>query len=133
MTTMNEAKEAVLARFVANWADPADYVFDNERYDGDAEWLRVTVRNVTAQQETLGRVGNRRFMRYATVFIQVFTPIGTGTQRLDALATAARDIYEGVSFSGLRFTQAGVIRETGSDETWNRAIVELPFQYDETK
>ena len=133
MTTINEAKEAVLSRFVDSWGDTTRYVFDNEKFNSGVEWVRVVVRNTGAEQETLGGVGSRKFLRRATLFVQVFVPVGEGTKNMDALSRQARDIYEGVSFSGVRFPGAGVVRETGSDGTWNRSIVEIEFQYDETK
>lgn len=136
MTTSNEAKEAVYARFAAQFTGVAsdNIVFDNEdiKEPGDAPWVRLVVRHLGRAQNTLGKEGNRRFRAAALVFVQVYTLAGSGTSQSDALVKEASDIFEGTGFSGLSFGSA-VPRETGPDGRWYQQLVEIPFDYDEIK
>lgn len=135
MTTINEAREAVYERWRVNSPLPvAQYFFDNERGapDGSLPWARLVVRHLGSRQETLGPPGGRRFRRKAAVMIQVFTLADDGQQSADVLVQAARAVFEGVSFSGLRFFAAGS-REAPNDGKWNLQLVTAEFDYEETK
>lgn len=133
--TFNEAKAAVLERFVANTTlNSANYTFDNEAYTPpDAEaWARVTLRERPSTQGSLGPVGQRKFDRRGVLFIQIMTPAGQGTSEGDLLASSTAAIFEGTSFSGLRFT-AVTIRSTGRSGSEWVTLVEAAFDYQETK
>lgn len=135
MTTINEAREAIYARWVANTSiAAANYSFDNEKYDppDSGQWARLSVRNTGSAQSTLGPTNGRRFRRTASVFVQLYDEVDQGLRQLDILARETRGIFEGVSFSGLRFTNV-VIRETGADGKWFQVVVEAFFDYEETK
>lgn len=136
MTTLVEATEAVYARFLANFTGTPNVVFDNEEptfdTDVETEWVRLTVRNTGRGQETLGKVGNRRYRATAIAFVQVYTLSNTGVQQSGTLVTEARNIFEGVSFSGLDFNDAQT-PEGGVDGKWYQAMVEAAFDYDEIK
>lgn len=134
MTTLDEAEEAVHARFVAQWAATTLFVFANEQFDdqGDAPWVRLTISNLPRNQETLGKPGNRKFRSQAIVFVQVYTLVNTGVKQGNSLAKQAADIFEGVSFSGLDFN-AATVRKTGPTGKWYQHLAEAPFDYDEIK
>jgi hypothetical protein len=136
MTTVNEAKEAVYSRFVANYTGVASNLitFDNEEFeepDSD-DWIRLTVRGIGRSQSSLGKTGNRRFRSTASVFVQIYVLVNTGIQQADLLAKEAADVFEGTSFSGLDFREAS-INEIGPDGKWYQTLVEAPFDYDEIK
>ncbi len=136
MTTLNEAKEAAYQRFVDNFTGVAlaRIAFDNEEFEEPAtgDWVRLTIRSRGRAQDTLGKVGNRRFRSAASVLVQVYTLVNTGVKQSDALVKEAADIFEGVSFSGLDF-QSAEVRETGPDGRWYQSVVEAEFEYDEIK
>ena len=141
MTTIAEARESCYQRWNNSWtATPlADTTFAGEGFTPPEkrEWARLSVRHSTASGgQTLGGVGSRRFTRLGTVFVECYAPLGDekdGEGQIDPLVQNALNIFEGVSFDGLRFFQA-VPRETGEDAgKWTRALVEVPFDYDETK
>lgn len=141
MTTIAEAREAIYLRWNDNWtATPlVDTTFAGETNfvpPSKRLWARLSVRHLAPGGQTMGSVGGRRFTRLGSAFIQVFGPLSKeqdGEGQLDPLIQDALDIFEGVSFSGLRFFQA-TPRETGDDQgKWTMAIVEVPFDYDETK
>lgn len=137
MTTLPEAKEAIYLAFQTAWTPTGKALtFDNEKFDPpvDDEWARLTVRHTGGGQETLGKVGNRKFARLGSVFVQVFTPIDQGTSEADVLVTTARNAFEGITLAGttLRFLDV-VAREAGPDGKWYQTVVEANFEYDETK
>lgn len=139
MTTLNEAKQAILNRFSAMTSlAAADWARDNETYDpGDrltpnAPWARVSIRHTSGAQGSLGRPGNRKFNARGTVFVQIMTTSDSGTSAGDLLAQETRDIFRGTSFDGLRFTNVD-IREVPEGGSWWVTLVEAPFDYQETK
>ena len=133
--TPSQAREAVYERWNTNWSATTPFAFDGEQTDlndGNESWARVFVRNTTSNQETLGRVGNRRYLRNATVNIMLHIPANQGMAELDTLMQTARNIFEGVSFGGLRFFDVNT-QEIGSDGKWEMALVTAFFDYEETK
>lgn len=138
MTTLNEAKEAIYARFLAQFTGTPNIAFENEATDFDVqdasltEWVRLTVRSTARAQETLGPEGARKFRSAATVFVQVYTLSNTGVKQGDTLATEARDVFEATSFSGLDFNN-GLVRESGAEGRWFQHVAEIDFDYDEIK
>ena len=136
MTTLNEAREACYLRFRTLFTGlPTERItFDNEDFDepDKLEWARLVVRSFTRGQNTMGGVGSRRFRSTASVLVQVYALSNTGVKQLDLLAEEAKNVFEGVSFSGLDFLAAD-IRETGADGKWNQHVVEIEFDFDEIK
>lgn len=138
MTTLAEAKEAIYLAFTTAWGDETDFAFDNEDHKPpkNAPWVRLTVRHENGSQETLGAPGNRKFARNGRVFVQVFTPENSGTSRSDELLVLARNAFEGVTLAGTTVRFHGVtVREIGStrQDKWFQALVDAPFEYDETR
>lgn len=135
MTTRDEAREAIYEAFRVGWSDETNYWFDNEIAEPEdlEEWVRLTIRHSISSQETLGKEANRKFDRAGRVLVQVFVALDKGTNRSDELSTKVRDIFEGKTISGIRFT-AVTIREIGEDnQKWFNVIVEAPFNYTEIK
>ena len=135
MTTPNEAKEAIYARFLAQFTEvaAAKVSFDNEELEQPSdEWVRLAVRMSERDQFTLGASGNRGFRSRGRVLVQCYVRTNTGTSRADAIAKAAADVFEGESFSGVD-CYAAAIRETGPDGRWYQVVVEVEFDIYETK
>lgn len=136
MTTFNEAKEALLNLFAVGWASRTPFALDNEEYTGPpgTQWARIAIRHQAAKQETLGKIGNRKFLRQGAVFVQLFAPINIGTAVQDTHVEAALAIFEGVSIAGTTVRLYNAIpREGGRDDEWFMVVVEANFEYDETK
>lgn len=136
-TTLADAEQAIYARFLANFTGTSNIVFTNEETPFDletvTEWVRLSVQGLGRLQDTLGKIGNRRFRESGTVFVQVYTVVDSGVKQNTTLAQEARNIFEGVSFSGLDF-QGGVdIRKSGVDGKWFQGLVEAQFDFDEIK
>ncbi len=133
MTTLAQAKEAILNYFITEWGNETPITLPNENYDApDTEWIRITVLETSGGQETLGRTANRKFLRQGHVLVSIFTEQDQGTARADALAHHARTLLEAMQILDVNFTN-GVIRETGNVETWYQVVVDVTFTYNETK
>lgn len=136
MTTIAQAREAIYQEWSDNWTSTSVWTLENERFDEPDEgtdWARVTVRSLPGGQETLGKEGDRKYQRSGSVIIQLFTSAGSGgLATSDAYSRSARDIYEGKSFDGLFFNN-GQIREIGPDGKFYQTVVEVFFDYFETK
>ena len=118
MTTIDQARESIYQRWNDNWtATPlADTTFANEKYTPptDRPWARLSARHQAPGGQTLGPIGGRRFTRVASAFVQIYVLENTGEGQLGVLIKAVTDLFEGVSFDGLRFFQADP-RETGPE------------------
>lgn len=135
MTTLAQATQAIYARFVDQWdEDDAVYTFDGENFQEpvDASWIRLSIRHLPSNQDTLGESGNRQFRREALVVINIFTPTNAGRASGDSLAQAARSIFEAVGFDGLNFFESDV-EELGIDGLWYQVVVKSKFTYNEMK
>lgn len=136
MTTIAEARETIYEAFVSGSSlTEAEIVFSNEKFEPptDTPWARLTVNHEAGEQDTLGPVGERKFLRRGRVLIQLYDSVDNGVAALDALAHATRNIFEGVTLSGGLYFISADIRETGSDGEWFQFVVDAPFDYRETK
>lgn len=133
MTTLNQARELIYQRFVDNWPAGTPYTFDNEAYKPPAtKWVRLSVRNIDSGQESLGAIGNRKFLRKGMVWLQIFVPLDSGLKDADTLASSFRSIFEGVTFSNIRFTNV-LVKEGTPDNKWYRVVAQAFFDYNEIK
>lgn len=138
MTTPNEALEAIQTLFLANYTGVANarIVLQNEdekfSENSTDPWIRLSVLDQTRSQETLGKIGNRKYRPGAQVFVQVFTKTNIGVKTGDTLAKEALDLFEGLSFSALDFNN-GIARRSGADGKWYQHVVEIDFDYEEIK
>lgn len=131
-TSISTVREAVYERFDTQWANLTPFCFDNEKFTpaADTNWVRVAVRHLTSAQESMGAFGNRRFLRTASIFVQVFTKLDSGVAAADALVQKVRDIFEGVTFPGLdAWTNAVAVREIGPLEGYHQTNVEASLTY----
>ncbi len=134
MTTINDARKTVYNTFITEWNAETPFALDNETFDPEEtpKWVRLVVRNTGSNQETLGIKTNRKFLRQASVLVQVFTPQNTGTVEADRLSEIIKNIFEGEKIDELWFLEAD-IRETGNTGVYYQQVVEIIFNYEETK
>ena len=146
--TLNEARSAMLAAFKARWDADTPAVNGGAvplvEYDGvgtagvqphDSAWARVTVRHTAASQGSLASAaGARVWDRLGIIVVQVFTPLSAGRGLLlaDALATVAKNAFEGVDASGVWFRNVRV-NEIGSSGPWYQTNVTADFEYYERR
>jgi hypothetical protein len=134
--TPNEARKIIYQEWIDYWSviPSVPYAFDGESYSAEQEeWTHVTVQQLPlGGQYTLGPTGSRIFRREAVIRIQIYAAVNRGLQRLDELAKAARDLFEGKTISLVMFHDSQYL-ENGVEENWNKGTVNIFFTYDETK
>lgn len=135
--TFAQANDDILALLKAAW-DPTGHemFYDDIREQRETDqtpWAQVVVRHAAGQQDTLGGVGNRGFLRLGVVIVTINTPSGSGLSTAYALAKVVADAYEGVSSpNGVWFRNVR-INELGRDGTFYRTNVLIDFEYSEMK
>jgi hypothetical protein len=138
MTTLNEAKVAIVSRFIDTFtgASTARILLQNEDEEftnnSDENWVRLSVVDQSRTQETLGKKTNRKYRSGGQIFVQVYTATDTGVKSGDIISTEARDIFEGESFSGVDCNN-GLIRPSGANGKWYQHLVEIDFDYEDIK
>lgn len=137
MTTPNDARLVIHNRVVTSWpaAEPTvPFTFTNESFDPTAvtEYLSVEMQSIEGAGHTIAPVGTRVFERRGLVFMQLFVAVDVGLLRLDALMKTARDLFEGLTLSGVYFFAAD-IREAGPVDGRFLGTVSIPFAYDEIR
>lgn len=146
MTSALEARDALIGAIRTGWlADgtsaPIPLHYDDVKADPpsttDAEgrpdpYARVTMRHVGGEQDTLGGVGNRRFMSSGVVTVQLFTAPGDGHALSDALASIVRGILFGLrSPNGVWVFDVSPPLEVGVTGAWFQTNVTATFRYQE--
>ena len=144
--TEDAAVQLIYARFRTKWEDApislpfeGRVVFDRDPFPGGkppsgVQWARLSVRYVAGGQRTLGSIGNRRYARFAKVFVHVFTPrfqSGAGHAGL-SLARKCRDIFEGTEFGGI-IGENGRVYDQEPDETSLVHRVEVDVNHEAIK
>jgi len=123
MKTVSDAES-----FPVHWANrktPRDTTED--------PFVEFMIRHAGGQQDTLGGIGHRSFIRVGTAVARVFTPTGKGLSSAYDLAKSIVDAYEGVhSPNGVWFRNVR-IQEMGTDGNFFELQVLIEFEYNETK
>ncbi len=134
-STISQAKEAIIAKFIADWANETPFDLDNAEFiePEGAAWVRVVVKNLTTKQATMGPTGNRKFLRAGAVFAQIFVPEDTGTFEADRLSEKMRAIFEGIRLNADVWFLESKVREIGSSGKFYQVNVDSIFNYEQTK
>jgi hypothetical protein len=112
--TPEEVRKAVYDRFYANWSSTSYVHYEGHPFTEpapDIEWARLSVRNTGGGQTSLGAVGDRKYERDFSIFVQVFVPVTGGMKTGATYAQAARAIFEGVRLDPEAYLNDGVITE----------------------
>lgn len=123
---------AIRGRWANEWADATPTAYENRPFsppDPPAPWVRLTIRNAESHQADLGPTP--RYRHPGMIYVQVFTPHGSGDGEARALGDQAAGIFRGQSFGGVVCRSASVIPQ-GSDGTWYQVNVVCDFYRDTT-
>lgn len=137
MTTQVNARRDIYNYFLNQWGATTPVDLENEPFEvpdvntTDA-WVRMVVRHTSSAQESLGRIGNRRYRRLGNVITQVFTRSGGGLLLADTRAQQVRDVFEGVRTGEISFFDVQ-ISEGPTDGVWLMMIVQAAFDYIDIK
>lgn len=142
MTSVSEARETFYLEFESHWTETplAQTKFENEEFNPDdfEESARGTLRNLDGGQQTLGAPGLRKYQRFASWFVDIFTPAGRkGMARSGVIAQHALTLFEGKTLQDVNgediWTLDGTVRELGSDGGKYHTQIEIDVRYFETK
>ncbi len=146
--TYEEARDDILKLFKDAWdaavlANPttiapiADVIFDDisqKPTDGELAWARVALRHDRGAQGSLADdVGNTRWDRFGTLFVQIFTVVGEGLVLSYQIAKILSDAYEGKTTPLAVWFRNVSIREIGPDGEWFQVNWSVDFEYEEVK
>ncbi|MGI9491975.1 MAG: hypothetical protein ACR2QF_06200 [Geminicoccaceae bacterium] len=138
MTTPLEAEQLIYQRFLSEWGTTTPVALEEEQLPsgvspGEDPWAYVYVQDIGTPQQTMGKPGNRRFLRKAQVNINIYVPQGKGTSLALDLAQQARDVFEGIRLSPLKnFSKADLVRVGPKPPEYQISVL-CPFEYTETK
>lgn len=103
------------------------------RDTSDDPWAVFVIRHSTGEQDNLGGIGFRNFVRVGTAIASIFTPTGNGLSESYILAKVVADAYEGQkSETGVWFRNVR-IQEIGRESQFYQINVLIDFEYNETK
>lgn len=109
---------------------------DNEiAAEMDGGYVRLTIRELTASQATIGRVGHRKARRNCQLLIGITVPSGDkGAKRGLGFAGASRQLFECERPPFFNITPGTVEAgdNGGAEPRWWNVLVRVPFWYFET-
>lgn len=127
-------KQAIYSLFKNNWT-ATKYTFENEKFDSQTisdPWVRLSVKNINSGQETLGAIGDRKYLRKGIIWLQIFVRVATGMQETDQIAETFRGLFEGVRIGDIRCYD-GIVSEGVEVAPWKQTNVKVNFEYDQIK
>ena len=131
--TPKEVRNIIIARYLAEYNGLFPIATDNNRFDPPnipQKWVRLTVKFVGGNQNSLGKKGNRKFLKTGLMNIQVFTPDNKGTDENDELANDSLDLFDGERLGNLWLYNGRLDSSPGNDDSYFRqdAIIEFEFE-----
>lgn len=138
MTALDE-RTAIHQLFSDSWQEVGvpitDIATENTSYDPveGREYVRVAIRAADAFRLTIG--STKSDYRYPSVlFVQVFTPLGTGDGRAIQLAEQAAAIFRANTLAipgGRIIFRTPTVRRVGPDKTFYQVNCVVPFVRDQ--
>lgn len=134
-STYEQARDAISTFVTTTWnaaTTSAPLIYDNLNADRPAVpslFGRLTIHNVGGM---LAALGASRFRREGLFSIQVFVPLGSGTQQADQVAQALVEALEdiGPATLGNVWLRNIGMQEVGPDGTYHQVNVEAEFTFD---
>jgi hypothetical protein len=132
------ASEIVYQAFADAWAASAysalPYGRDGVAFDPTTTHAVISVRHAKTTQDTMGSTGNRRIERIAVFLAVCAAPAGLGRAGASAVKEVAIAAFEGKQLSSavpgdVVTCEVADVSEVGSDGTWYRFLVSVPFRY----
>jgi hypothetical protein len=138
MASIEAAREAIYGQFLNNFtAIPSENIRrDNVELENTPEaapWCELVVRHISAEQESLGAVGQRKFRRIGTISVNIYVPTNTGLSQTDAIVQDVIDSLEALTLPGQIRLNIATARESGINGAWFVTVVETEFEYSETR
>ncbi len=126
-------RQAIQGRFYTQWGNRTQVAYDNERFDFPSQdaWVRLTILNGTGLRRNIG--DNAQIYRYPGIIeVQIFIPIGEGTDEIRLHADEVVNIFRNARFSGIVCDTSSVTRVgPAQGGSWFQVNVSTPFRRDE--
>jgi hypothetical protein len=103
------------------------------RSETNDPWVTFVVRHATSDQDNLGGIGARNFVRTGIAIASIFTPTGNGLSESYGLAKVVADAYEGQSSDNGVWFRRIRLQEVGRESQFYQVNVLIDFEYNETK
>lgn len=151
MTTYSEAIDLMYATFKNAWDTNSITIvgyLPNVEYEGVPQdddgthadtnkyWARLSVRNVTEDQATLGspEVGKHEYETVGIITIELYGPKqdNTAITKLRKLGEFVRNAYRSVASGGEVCYREVTLRERGGESRWRRVDVTAVYTFMET-
>jgi hypothetical protein len=126
MMTVAEAMEHLAERFLVRWAARTPVAWPNDtafEAPADGAWVRYSVQFGASDAATF-----REEEHSGIVYLQIFTPAGTGDRDAREYAERAAAIFRRYEQDGLRFGVPSM-RYIGQDAQWLQYNVTAPFVF----
>ena len=133
----------VESRFATAWGATTAVAYDNVNFTptAGASWVAIKLREGPSKKITLGSGAQVR-RTLGTIFVEIFTPVGTGSSACRGYVDSVKAIFRDYRASGLHchesssnvigeeyYTNSGTGVPAASQQY--QAVVSIPFMYDE--
>jgi hypothetical protein len=141
ITKLSDADAEMAELFRQEWVVKAGYKCEwpnhkeSEHEAGDT-WARWHLDYLSGNQLSMGGGGRRKFNKYGMIYIDIYTPLGTGLATARNASQIAIFAYEGkrtpsdVWFRNVRIESEGHGHGTGRNKSWWTTLVVAEFTYD---
>jgi hypothetical protein len=132
-SALKAAQIAILTRFKTLWAARSPVAYPNIAFVPPEEgpWVRFDIVWGDGEPATMGQAGGKRNTLVGVIFVNVFANPGSGRGAANAEADAARDVFNRLEVSGVRFSVPSGPEPVRGDPEWEQVVVKIPFSVDE--
>lgn len=129
--TPTEARNEIMKRYLDNFTGQFPIALDNKKLKkpDDEKWVRLNIQFNDGNQDSLGKEGNRKYIKRGLIFVQVFTPANKGTNDNDDLCYSSLALLDGVRINDL-WMHSGKINTIGSDGEFYQQHVVVEFEFE---
>lgn len=148
--TEPEAHKVVFARWITQWhtkvggtqaAPTVPYALEDRALQQPTPpFAQVEITNLDGDQATMGKVGNRRFLRMGFFDVRLYGPRGVGRGQLDTLARYVKELFEATRIGDpgdeqitTYATSVRVLRDNKEYPDLRCVLVRTPFDYYERR
>ena len=129
MTTVNEARYAIIDYFFTEWASLTPIAFENQSTDlsdGNASWVRLSIVPTVQAGATIGE--RRRYEMSGRVNVETFSNENS-TEETSDLLNRVLEIFQGARITGVRIYD-GDFGQSFADGKWWKSSVSFIYQFD---
>ena len=135
----DEARDAVMGMLntaLTGMSDDVTILWDADEAPipgAEDSWVRLSMRHQASPQSSLGRdaAAKRRYRTSGMVYVQLFTPLGDGQTKSDAISKVIVDAMRAGRDTSSVLLRNAVAKEIGVDGSWFQVNVQSEFEYDE--